>query len=343
MCNLAGLFGGRPAILIFVGSIVPFVAGCVPFTWTTHEPALIEAHETQLVAIQPGQTTRAEVLELLGQPWLSNAYWRFDVYRETDYERVKGVVTLVLIPIYSAGNRSDWESYALITWDDDDVVSALATATVVRDDLTSGRGQLILRAREINLASNKPHFLSGIDLVLWVQHDRLQRYLEERTESGACTVLLACDRGKLCPTQVIVDDSPPFDPAFLKLFCSAEDHCAGAEPDPQASKDADRPVFRKPLLHPVELAPGEHRIGLGDQFRDRAEEVPQGTAEVTFNCPPGQVLFARVHAEAVGQSFWHGLRLQLSTEIVDTMPPDWRDYGVVLWRADRWFISPRGQ
>lgn len=323
----------RRSLLVIAASLVPFLAGCWGIGKTLHEAKLIEAHQMRQATIHPGETTRAEVLELLGQPWLSSPHWRFDVHRVTDYDHEIGVMFFLYWPIAPAGSgRIDWEGYALITWNDADVVASQAAGKVNRNDYLE-RGQLILRADELTLATYQPYLVNEDGLALWTSHDGLQNYLERRTSADACTVVLACDRGKPCPDRVTIDGGPPFDPGFVKLFCVEGSGCRDADSDPAASKAANRPVFRMPLLHPLELAPGEHRISLADRLR-------KGTAETTFSCLPGQVLFARVQAEVVEESFWRGVRLQPNALLIDALPRDWSNYGVVLWRDGRWFVTP---
>jgi len=314
--------------ILLVAGLVPLFAGCWGFTRTLHEAEAVDDDALRQVAIRPGETTRAEFLELFGEPWVSSRRWRFDLQRVTDYDSEFSLAFFLYWPIFPSVERTDWESYLLVAWDDNDVVAAAAAGKVDRDDYME-RGQLVFRTGELTMAVD-PAEDDG--LVLWVGPDALSPYLEERVAADACTVVLACEQGTRCPNRVSMDDGTPFDAGFVKLYCVDESHCQGAESAPTESQAAGRPVSWMPVLHPLDLAPGKHRMVLADRHM-------KGNTEITFSCQPGQVLFARLEAERVRVSFWRGNDVQPTAELVDSLPPEWSNYRVVLWRSGLWLVA----
>lgn len=319
-----------PKIRLFLAAALlsPLLAGCWGFTKTLHEAEAIDDDALRQAAIRPGETTRAEFLELLGEPWVSSRRWRVDLHRVTDYDSEFSLAFFLYWPIVPSVERTDWESYLLISWDENDVAAAAAAGQVDRDGYME-RGQLVLRAGELTMAVDRAE---DEGLALWVGPHALGPYLDERVTADACTLVLACDRGTRCPNRVSVDDGPAFDASFVRLYCIDESQCQGAESDPAESRAAERPVSWMLVLHPLDLAPGEHRLVLADKHR-------KGSSEIAFSCQPGQVLFARVQAELVPGSFWSGYDVQPTAVLVDSLPPEWSNYRVVLWRSGAWLVA----
>jgi hypothetical protein len=317
----------RGTQFLLVAGLVPLLAGCWGFTKTLHEAEAIDDDALRQAEIRPGETTRAEFLELIREPWVSSRRWRFDLHRVTDYDSEFSLAFFLYWPIFPSVERTDWESYLLVSWDDNDVVAAAAAGEVDRDDYME-RGQLVLRAGGLTMAVDRAE---DDGVALWVDPNALRPYLDERVVADACTLVLACDRGTRCPNRVRVDDGPPFDPGFIKLYCVDESQCEGAESDPTESQAAKTPVSWMLVLHPLDLAPGKHQLVLADRRM-------KGDAEITFSCQPGQVLFARVQGELVPGSFWSGNHVQPTAELVDSLPPEWSNYRVALWRSGLWLV-----
>jgi hypothetical protein len=151
---------------------------------------------------------------------------------------------------------------------------------------------------------------------MWV--DRMKRGTRFLLVAGLMPLLAGCWGF----TKTLHEAEPIDDDALRQV----------AESDPAESRAAERPVSWMLVLHPLDLALGEHRLVLADKRR-------KGSSEIAFSCQPGQVLFARVQAELVPGSFWSGYDVQPTAVLVDSLPPEWSNYRLVLWRSGAWLVA----
>jgi hypothetical protein len=213
----------RPGLLL----LLPLLSGCWGFEVPVQEPAGTVAAGDSARALAVGETSRAEALAALGQPWLTSRRWRFDLWRATDRESGAGLLFFLYLPVFGGVTSADWAAYALAYWDAQDQLAALDQALVSeRGERAHGSDHwLLLRAGSVVLATDS--FRRG-RLVLWADGGQLAGHLAERAAAGACTLVLACAADRGCPDRVSVDDLAPVDPQPVTVLCREPGDCPGA-------------------------------------------------------------------------------------------------------------------
>jgi len=92
------------------------------------KPELVTQQEASRATIRPGESTRAEVREILGEPWLASRYWRTEVYRVSDKRTEAQGFFILVLPIPMGVFTAKLRSYVLVAYDDEDRVSQVASA-----------------------------------------------------------------------------------------------------------------------------------------------------------------------------------------------------------------------
>ena len=293
------------------------------------EPTLVTQQAARLVEIRIGETTRTDARLALGEPWLQSEFWRVDVFRAEDEERE---LTFIIPPVPMGVFHWTVGGYGLITYDGAGRITAVASGQAFKG--FNKQGAMMLRADELNL-SVEPIDNRGPQLT--ADASRLPEYLERSRESPMCTVILACERPAArekfpdegCPDRVVIDEGEALDPRPLLATCEAGSRCP-----PNAVRWVEGVHVRVPLLVPVRLAPGGHRLVM-------ASSVFKGRSEATFECSAGEVQYGFVR----GQVSWHWWGARTSTLVADvimaaTPPANWETYSVLLFRGDRWVVEP---
>lgn len=306
------------------------LTGCA-FSVPLSDPQLVDAQQQRSAAIVPGESSREAVEAGLGAPWLRSRFWGVDVFRARDVSWEIGGPVILVAPIPLGVFRFKVEGYVLVTYDEAgraDRVEAASASRANSADLVP-----MLRAGQLSL---------GIDAVddrrspqLMADGERVQDYLALRARSSSCTLVLACEETHFerwpyesCPDQVAVDDAPPFDPQPFFGRCEPGKSC------PPVIQPGSGGFVRVPLLYPLSLSPGPHRIELrSSTFR--------GRHETQFACAAGDVRFGTVR----GRVSWHwwGPRqstLDASVTLADAMPEGWRDRSLLLFRGGEWIALP---
>jgi hypothetical protein len=298
------------------------LAGCAEFNTTLQEPELLQAHDAQRAAIQAGKTTRAEVRELLGEPWLESESWGFELYTLSDQRRDVWWMMAPLLPVPVGAFKREVNAYTLIAWNEDGIVAAFSSGTVVNGAVDED--SMLIRSEHLTLAveATPPQPVVQPAIILWADHSRLASFLEARRNSSTCTLVVGCDAGKSCQDFVVgFDDYPPLVrwPAFSPWHESG--NCR-YNPD----------CCRSTLVYPFDLAPGSHRVQLRTGY-----PLCKGAADIEFSCAPGQVLFARLRAEEQRQR--RDCNMTLTAEFVDELPPEWAGRSIVLWSNGNWIAA----
>jgi hypothetical protein len=303
------------------------LAGCAEFNTTVQKPDLLPAHDAQRAAIAAGKTKRAEVRELLGEPWLESQNWGFALYRFSDQRRDVNWVMAPLLPVPGLVLKRQVTAYTLIAWGEDGVVAALSAGTVVTGAVDED--EMLIRSDDFALAVDDSFWRKESStrqpaIILWAGHSRLEPFLRARRESSTCTLVVGCDAGASCPDiDVGFDDYPPLigTPRFDTWFDSQNCYRCGENPDCTST-----------LVYPFDLAPENHRLQLRTGY-----PLCEGAADIEFSCAPGQVLFARIGADE--KPYRHDCKLTLTAEFTDELPPEWAGRGIVLWRNGNWIAG----
>jgi outer membrane protein assembly factor BamE (lipoprotein component of BamABCDE complex) len=293
------------------------LAGCAEFNTTVSKPELLPAYDEQRATIEAGKTTRAEVRELLGEPWLASESWGFELYTFSDRRRDVWWLMAPLLPVPVGASKREVTAYTLVTWNEDGTVGAFSSGTVVNGAV--GEYSMLIRSDHLTLAVQADSQPPAI--ILWADPGRLESFLEARRESTTCTLVAGCDAGESCPDMVVgFDDYPPLirTPRFSTWF--ALDRCRGHHD------------CISTLAYPFDLAPENHRLQLRTGY-----PLCDGQADIEFSCAPGQVLFARLRADELRQR--RDCKMTLTAEFVDQLPPEWSGRGVVLWRNGNWIAA----
>ena len=155
---------------------------------------------TQNSPIVVGQTDRAAVRKLLGEPWVKSAYWGFDLFRFSDRERE---LIVVFVPLWVS--TVDVRLYVLVDYDATGKVAAYDKGVThgpsVSRGPTSGGDAALLQAGETALAVNPVTHTSSI----FVSPVRRDEYLAGQKPVDQCTVVLGCNADWQCTSSLTVD------------------------------------------------------------------------------------------------------------------------------------------
>ncbi len=316
-----------------VALLLPALSGCWGIQHTVDDTEVLAQQSRQAAVIRQGETTRAEVRALLGEPWLGSAFWGVEVYRASDTEREAGLVFLLYVPVYGGVVSADWQSFVLVAYDEADRVSAVASGRMSGKGWLAGPGEnwLMVRANGTTLATDA--LWKGVPLLL-ADGQKLAAYLDRQRGSGDCTLVLACEKGADCPDQLVVADGAPVNPGFVSLACPAGAPCPDGQLEQRVSlSTGEVMVVSVPVLHPVSLSPGEHTVQLGSRKL-------RGHSTVPVRCGPGEVLYGRISGAVTGGSWLRKGRLAATLTLQPQLPAEWSDYSIALWRQGRWIAEP---
>ncbi|MGL1834994.1 hypothetical protein ACKVEX_15495 [Rhodocyclaceae bacterium SMB388] len=259
-----------------------------------------------------GVTTRTEALLLLGEPWLTSRRWGLDLWRVTDRESQAGMAFLLYVPLFGGVFGTDWEAYALMSWDAQERLVARDHQLVIKSGIYPPPAKpemeiLGLRAGEFSLTN----VTDRGQVELWSDGTRLPDYLAERAAAGVCTLVVSCSHSSSCPSRISVDE---LDPMNLRIIVVRSRRAVGS-------------IL---AMHTVDLPPGDHYL-----------RVAGAVTEVAFTCAAGEALFAVVEAHVTGASSFSGSSVVAEVTFTDDLPTDWTAYrGWLLWRDGRWLVAP---
>lgn len=303
--------------------LLAVLAGC-GFGIPLEKPTLVTDQARRSITLQVGTSSRDDVRAVLGPPWLQSAFWRFDVYRAVAEAKELGFVMLFTPPIPIGVMRSEVGGFVLVAYDDAGRVAALSSGEARR-----GSGiydSAMLRAGDLYLAI-EPQYRHGPQV--FVDDTRLGGYLERRRLASTCTLLLACEKSSVaekwpdesCPDRVVIDGRIVADPSPYVGACVPGSTCPDA-----AVHDA--PFWRVPVLVPVRLEPGEHRVVIGSS-------VFKGSTEASITCAAGDVRYGVLRG-AVNWHWWgpRASSLAATMTLSDRAPREPRSFALVLHRGD---------
>lgn len=291
---------------VVVLALVSAVAGCFSFTASSSftQRDLTKQADTARTA----QTTQADVHKLLGEPWISSERWRVEVYRRTgNYRELVVMFGLLPFPIPAPipSPKEDLTGYTLVTYSSAGVVEDIDTAI----SKYPAPPLAAIQAGDFAFTEKRPLPAGPIgpaSQALIVSHERFAG-----TYVNSCTVLVGCS--KICDNSIDVqlDDDRSTKYALGSLGTS---------------------------LIPLVGQPGAHTL------RFRAKNAVRGEVSTRFTCPasgPRYVIssvFIRTthHMENLFRPNSH---LEGTARILNEVPAELKDSGVVLWSNGQWLVE----
>ena len=256
-------------------------------------PEKVTADAESSFSIKKGETTRNQVHELLGAPMISSRLWQVDVFHFSEKKLTPGLV-FILIPAFPTLEKVHWDGYLLVTYDDNNRVSAFDSGKVPKPD----RHQLLIQANDMTLRYiyNKT---SG-ELALLAGGRRLTAGLNLLHKTNTCTLVVACDQEYGCPDRFSVEDESgtkvDIDPRRVLRI----DFYEGGIP--------------APVLYPIILSAGKKLLTISnDGLRDKSETV--------LNCSDEDVRYAIIQRKA-------------PLHITENMPENLLSYNIIVWRRN---------
>lgn len=213
-----------------------------------------------------GETTRAQVRSLLGEPQLASEYWRFDLFRFSGKNISIGLIYLVPFSV-----TQDVDALALVSYDAEGKVAAFDKGS---SRALPGWGEyeppIKLEAGDLTAAVQVGRITS-----IYVSAQNRDAYLDGHGAHAQCTVLVGCDGGSQCFSTWTLDGKPR--PPLAWNTPTATRTLGGPKPPPY-------PV--RAWVTPELISPGEHQV----QVLERNRVV----ADATLDCGAGQVIYMLV-------------------------------------------------
>jgi len=230
-------------------------------------PEKVTADAESSFSIKKGETTRNQVHELLGAPMISSRLWQVDVFHFSEKKLTPGLV-FILIPAFPTLEKVHWDGYLLVTYDDNNRVSAFDSGKVAEPK----RYQLLIQANDMTLRYiyNKT---SG-ELALLAGGRRLTAGLNLLHKTNTCTLVVACDQEYGCPDRFSVEDE-----SATKVDINPRWVLRTVFPPGRISA---------PALYPIILPAGKKRLTVSnDGLRDKFETI--------LDCSDEDVRYAIIH------------------------------------------------
>jgi len=291
---------------IVVASIL-VLGGCggvaVPVTRST-----VEADLPQKIApIIVGESRQADVRSLLGQPWITSDYWRFDLFRLTGRDVAVGLMWVV-VPVPFA-NLDKTTAYVLVTYDAEGRVLDRQQGLAYDDSLFGTNATASLRVvseGHVGFAYEDARKRGWVH----VGPDRRHAYLSDHRSRTLCSVLVGCTED-WCQTQFAIDDSPPM-------------------PLPDTVEGGTQGLVLVPLV------PGEHRI----EVRRMSLLAPEIKANASFSCAAEELKYAAISIvrEAYQKAEHTRYRLHGDVTVTAEVPPTLASQPLMIWREGQWLV-----
>ena len=293
------------------------------------EPVAVTQQTQRSASIRPGESTRDSVRAVFGEPWLQSRFWGFDLYRAIDTSTELGGLFITIWPIPLGIFTSQVDGYVLVAYDTEGRVEQVSTGDTSK--FPGDQYPLMLRARDLSFGVEK-NYQRGPQLM--ADANRLQDYLVLRRRSATCTLIVACEETgyqkwpyEACPNRVVVDNAESIDPTPFFACCDTGKDCP-------ADFLQIGQVMQVPLIHPVNLPAGRHRLVM-------TSSTFKGTNETSFECAPGEVRFGIIRGH-VDWDWWGPRTSMLNANLTfeRDLPSQWKSYRMLLYRGDHWLAQP---
>lgn len=277
--------------------------------------AVYPAKAAQIVV---GQTSRDNVRQLLGPPWLTGANAAFDVFRSSDVNSELGII---FVPVMYASDEVT--GYLLATYDPSGTVAGYSVGIAHSGSMALGTAE-----QAVAIRAGSVQFVASADgatemLSMGPPLLRVGEYLRDHPATGCRVVVTTAG----VPVDVTVDDGRH---VVLPAFSDKLAFLAGG-------------AFKRDLLPAAaifDVSPGNHRLRVESfELRVGFEQAQQ------FGCSSGEVLYATVYLESrPATTSWGGLRVKLPVEVTVAMvmPEGVGDHGVVVWADGKWLVPEAG-
>jgi len=220
----------------------------------------------RVAPIVVGETTRAQVRALLGEPQLTSEYWRFDLFRFSGKNIDIGLLYIVPFSV-----TQDVDALALVTYDSDGKVVAFDKGS---SHALPGWGQhdppLKIESGELTVVTQV-----GRTTSLYASAPLRDAYLDAYASHDRCTVLMGCDREGQCLRAWTLDGVSQQPLTWMPPAVATAPRSSVPPPYPVAA-----------WLTPYLIAPGAHELQLLENRKSVASAV--------LNCAAGETLYVRV-------------------------------------------------
>jgi hypothetical protein len=283
--------------------------------------------------IHPGQTNRAGVRDVLGEPLFSSTQWRFDLFRESAVQTMVPIV-LTPLPVPFGRMKDDLLRYTLVSYDDAGRAAALATGIF-------SKPSEFRRISPIEHDYSALHLRTG-ELMFFVDPEGKRRenlliapsgqdaLLRNVRSPSACAVVMGCgDRG--CGDRLAVDGGParPLPLRIVQLYWlkadARESWLAGT------SSSGTGPLAWLETLVAMQLPPGVHTLKFSSRHLG-------GECEVSLACRPGEINYLVLNATDNARFFNHAL-MDWQVDFLDAMPDRFARRPLVLLYEGQWFLG----
>jgi hypothetical protein len=248
--------------------VAAFVTGCGTFSAGLEEPDLGAQAAGTAAAIRVGQTTRAQVRALLGEPLFADEAWGIELYEksQTDYSTEW---LFVLVPVPGWVQAREYRLYPLIVYDPGGLVAAL------------GIGQYAERHRE-DEALKVPWSESGEALGFTLE-------LEACPEPACLRLLAPREAGISVLRSLPEPGSCALDIAIPASGIQIELDGRRTLVGPRWHYDYDKSAVPEPWFTRQVLRPGSHEL----RAKRSSWGAPPGEINRTITCRGGEIFVVR--------------------------------------------------
>ena len=252
--------------------VAALVTGCGTFSAGLEEPDLGAQAADTAAAIQVGQTTKAQVHALLGDPLFADEAWGIELYEksQTDYSTEW---LIVLVPVPGWVQAREYRLYPLVVYDPGGLVAAL------------GIGQYAELHREdepLKVPSSARGEALGFTLEL------------EACPEPACLRLLAPRQAGISVLRSLPEpDTCALDIAIPASGIQIELDGRRVLVGPRWRYDYDKSAAPEPWFTRQVLRPGSHEL----RAKRSSWGAPPGEINRTITCRGGEFLVVRAETE----------------------------------------------
>lgn len=342
----------RPFVLLACAGVL--LAACVGEVPLGRPDLAAEEVQARADGIRSHPTTRAEVHEVLGEPWIATDRRDAEVFRLSGRQhRLLLFFAPYPLPLPLPGERL--EGYTLVSYSEDGMVAAV--------DAGFTRAETFGRTQGLVLRANGYEFLHGKRDTLSVALEDFRQEHAVVATPTACTVIVGCERdadavppgdleGDACFTRVEVDGAKAVELPLVQLVSWPLD---GVPPEArpaaeQSCRDTDGRIINtfffvyRHLLHPLLLDPGRHSL----RFTSRHLA---GEAAGELECVPGAIVFAtlrghKTESYSMSRQLSAGLKVGAANVVLefgDAAPEPIRSQTVILYLDGVYLLRRQAQ
>jgi hypothetical protein len=294
---LARCLGGKARTIGLAAVVSILLVGCagsIPISKSKVETDL----PSKMSPIEAGKSDRASVRQMLGKPWVTSDYWKFDLFRESGSDVSAPVMFVFWWPVPLGVAVDQITGYVLVTYDADGRVAEYDhdfawDRSVYHTEQGDRLAQLT--AGEIRFSSDQ----DATEAFLSVGVELRDKYLSVHPEPDRCVVLVgSTDRGL----------------AWLHGI---------DESSPQSLIGGGKDSTVQRLIALWQLSPGVHRV---DVSLHGSGKFPSTTS---FTCGAGETIYLEIQEVGITEAV-----AAVRTE----MPTSFAGAGTLIWRDGEWLV-----